>query len=48
MNVLIIKLGATGDVVRTTPLLSKLSGQLTWVTVPKNTVLFEDLTKNVH
>ena len=33
MNVLIVKLDAMGDVVRTTPLLSKLSGQLTWVTV---------------
>ena len=31
-NILIIKLGALGDVVRTTPLLRRLSGRITWVT----------------
>jgi ADP-heptose:LPS heptosyltransferase len=48
MNVLIIKLGATGDVVRTTPLLSRLSGQITWLTAAKNTVLVEGLTNNLR
>jgi heptosyltransferase-2 len=48
MNTLIIKLGATGDVVRTTPLLSRLSGQVTWVTAAKNTVLLQGLTKNLQ
>jgi len=48
MGVLIIKLGATGDVVRTTPLLGHLRGQITWVTEPKNTVLLEGLRKNLQ
>jgi heptosyltransferase-2 len=41
MNVLIIKLGAAGDVVRTTTLLRRLGGQITWLTEAKNTVLLE-------
>ena len=44
MNVLIIKLGATGDVVRTTPLLRRLAGRVTWVTSAKNRTLLEGLT----
>ena len=48
MNVLIIKLGATGDVVRTTPSLSHLSGQITWLTAAKNSVLLEGLTNNLR
>lgn len=48
MNALIIKLGATGDVVRTTPLLRRLSGQVTWVTAAKNTVLLQNLKDNVR
>ena len=48
MNTLIIKLGATGDVVRTTPLLSRLSGQITWLTAAKNTVLLEGLKDNLR
>jgi hypothetical protein len=48
MNVLIIKLGATGDVVRTTPLLSQLSGQVTWLTAALNTVLLEGLMNNLR
>jgi hypothetical protein len=48
MNVLIVKLGATGDVVRTTPLLSRLSGQITWVTAAKNTVLLNRLKNNLR
>jgi len=41
MNVLIIKLGAAGDVVRTTTLLRRLRGRITWLTEEKNTVLLE-------
>ena len=48
MNTLIIKLGATGDVVRTTPLLRRLSGQITWLTAAKNTVLLENLAENLR
>src|SRR5205807_5849420 len=48
MNVLIVKLGATGDVVRTTPILSQLSGQITWVAAPKNTVLLENAADNLR
>jgi hypothetical protein len=48
MNVLIIKLGATGDVVRTTPLLSQLSGHITWLTAAKNRVLLDGLTRNLR
>jgi ADP-heptose:LPS heptosyltransferase len=48
MNVLIIKLGATGDVVRTTPLLSQLSGQVTWLTAGNNTALLEGVRDNVR
>jgi heptosyltransferase-2 len=43
MNVLISKIGATGDVVRTTPLLRLLSGHITWLTAAKNRVLLEGL-----
>jgi heptosyltransferase-2 len=45
MNVLIIKLGATGDVVRTTPLLRRLAGNVTWLTAAKNRALLEGLEK---
>ena len=48
MNVLIIKLGATGDVVRTTPLLHRLSGSVTWVTAAKNAVFLEGLADNLR
>jgi len=43
VNTLIVKIGATGDVVRTTPLLRRLKGQVTWLTASKNTVLLEGL-----
>ena len=46
MNTLVIKLDATGDVVRTTPLLHRLTGQVTWVTAAKNTGLLEKLGDN--
>jgi len=48
MKTLIIKIGATGDVVRTTPLLSQLPGQITWLTSAKNTVLLEGLKENLR
>jgi heptosyltransferase II len=48
MNVLIIKLGATGDVVRTTPLLHRFGGEITWITAATNTVLLESLRDNVR
>src|SRR6266513_3019248 len=48
MNVLIVKLGATGDVVRTTPLLRRLSGSVTWITAAKNGVLLEGLSENLR
>ena len=48
VNVLIVKLGATGDVVRTTPLLRRLNGQVTWLTERKNAVLLEGLAPNLR
>ena len=48
MNVLIVKLGATGDVVRTTPLLRRLIGSVTWITAEKNGVLLEGLSDNLR
>jgi ADP-heptose:LPS heptosyltransferase len=48
MNILIAKLGATGDVVRTTPLLRRLSGHITWLTAPKNVVLLQGLQENLQ
>src|SRR6266404_4943379 len=48
MEVLIIKLGATGDVVRTTPLLRLLRSQITWLTSAKNTVLLKGLKENLR
>lgn len=41
MNILMVKLGATGDVVRTTTLLRALKGEVTWLTAAKNTSLFD-------
>jgi ADP-heptose:LPS heptosyltransferase len=48
MSVLIIKLGATGDVVRTTPLLRRLRGAVTWITSAKNCVLLDGLADNLR
>jgi ADP-heptose:LPS heptosyltransferase len=48
MNVLIIKLGATGDVVRTTPLLRRLSGSVTWITAAKNCALLSGIADNLR
>jgi ADP-heptose:LPS heptosyltransferase len=43
MQTLIVKLNATGDVVRTTPLLDRLEGDVTWVTAAKNVLLLDGL-----
>lgn len=48
MNTLIAKLGATGDVVRTTTLLRRLDGQVTWLTAAKNVVLLQNLQENLR
>ena len=48
MKMLIIKLGATGDVVRTTPLLRQFLGEITWLTAAKNTMLLEGLKNNLR
>lgn len=45
MHTLIIKLGATGDVVRTTPLLRRLEGNVDWITAEKNRSLLENLPR---
>jgi len=47
MNTLIVKLGATGDVVRTTPLLRRLPGKIIWITARNNLPLLEGLTDNL-
>lgn len=43
MSILIIKLGAAGDVVRTTPLLRPLAGPFSWVTAEKNLALLKGI-----
>jgi len=43
MKILIIKLNATGDVVRTTPLLRRLRGEITWITAALNVPLLKPL-----
>ena len=48
MNTLIIKLGATGDVVRTTPLLNQLTGEVTWITAIKNVPVVDGVRDNVR
>jgi ADP-heptose:LPS heptosyltransferase len=48
MNTLIIKLGATGDVVRTTPIIKKLNGQITWITASKNVALLQFGEENLR
>jgi hypothetical protein len=42
MNVLIAKLGATGDLVRTTTLLSQFQGHVSWITEAKNAILLRN------
>ena len=48
MNTLIIKLGATGDVVRTTPLLRRLEGSITWITEEKNRIFLQGIANNLR
>ena len=48
MSVLIIKLGATGDVVRTTPLLRRLNGPVSWVTAENNLPLLQGIEREVR
>ena len=48
MNALIVKLNATGDVVRTTPLLHRLKGEITWITAAKNVILLKGLTSAIR
>ena len=48
MSVLIIKLGATGDVVRTTPLLRRLDGPISWIPARKNLALLEGIDREVR
>lgn len=48
MNLLVVKLGATGDVVRTTTLLRLLQGHISWLTAAKNTVLLQNLMENLR
>ena len=48
MNILIIKLNATGDVVRTTTLLRRLRGNVTWITAPANVVLLDGLRQDLR
>ena len=47
MSVLIIKLGATGDVVRTTPLLSRLDGPVSWITAGSNLALLQGIDREL-
>jgi heptosyltransferase-2 len=48
MTSLVVKLGAAGDVVRTTPLLRHLSGQVIWLADAKNTVLLNGLANTLQ
>ena len=47
MSVLIIKLGATGDVVRT-PLLRRLDGSVSWITAENNLPLLQGIEREVR
>src|SRR6266567_3836934 len=48
MSVLIIKLGATGDVVRTTPLLRRLDGPVSGITAENNLALLQGIDREVR
>ncbi len=48
MNLLIIKLGATGDVVRTSTLLHRFQGSTTWITDKKNMSLLQNMRENLR
>ena len=47
-RILILKLNATGDVVRTTPLLRCLEGEITWITAHNNLPLLQGLAENLR
>jgi Glycosyltransferase family 9 (heptosyltransferase) len=47
-RILILKLNATGDVVRTTPLLCCLEGEITWITARNNIGLLNRLPGNLR
>ena len=48
MKTLIIKIGATGDVVRTTPLLNRFPGKITWLSSATNTALLQGLKEDLR
>src|ERR1700730_13220435 len=48
MSVLIIKLGATGDVVRTTPLLRRMNGPVSWIAAKNNLALLQGIDREVR
>src|SRR5215472_11129505 len=48
MRLLIVKLGATGDVVRTTPILTRFSGEVTWITAAKNVVFVQGIRNGLR
>jgi heptosyltransferase-2 len=48
VSILIIKLGAAGDVVRTTPLLRRLDGPISWITAKNNLALLEGIDCEVR
>src|SRR5260370_17288144 len=48
MNIVIMTFGATGDVVRTTTLLRRLPGRITWLTAANNTDLLQDEPERLY
>jgi lipopolysaccharide heptosyltransferase II len=48
MSMLIIKLGATGDVVRTTPLLRRFNGPISWITARDNLPMLQGIDRELH
>ena len=48
MNTLIVKLNATGDVVRTTTILHRLTGEVTWITAKTNIELLENAPRELR
>jgi ADP-heptose:LPS heptosyltransferase len=48
VKTLVLKLNATGDVLRTTTLLRVLGGQVVWVTAPENVELLDGAMENVQ
>src|SRR5262245_54472824 len=48
MKLLIVKLGATGDVVRTTPLLTRFNAEATWITAARNMVFVENIREGLR